>query len=157
MRKKIIREWKKVYESDLQYIAYELKDLADTPSVILLNGKMGSGKTTFAKSFIKDGDTFSPSYSVLSETRNVLHADLYRIEHREEIIHIELPLYLESKQYFLVEWGEKYLTTIYKETPEDYSYYNLEITINKSIDTNKSKPDQNSSRNFILSEISEID
>jgi tRNA threonylcarbamoyladenosine biosynthesis protein TsaE len=157
MRKKIIREWKKVYESDLQYFAYELKDLADTPSVILLDGKMGAGKTTFAKSFIKDGDTFSPSYSVLSETRNVLHADLYRIEDREEIIHIELPLYLESKQYFLVEWGEKYLHTLYKETPEDYSYYNLEITINETIDDNDSKPDQNSSRNFTLSEISEID
>jgi tRNA threonylcarbamoyladenosine biosynthesis protein TsaE len=156
MRKKIIREWKKVYESDLQYIAYELKDLADTPSVILLDGKMGSGKTTFAKSFIKDGETLSPSYSVLSETRSVLHADMYRIEDREEIIHIELPLYLESKQFFLVEWGEKYLNTIYKETPEDYSYYNLEITMNESQDQN-TKSDQNSSRNFVLSEISEID
>jgi tRNA threonylcarbamoyladenosine biosynthesis protein TsaE len=156
MRKKVIREWKKVYESDLQYIAYELKDLADTPSVILLDGKMGAGKTTFAKSFIKDGETFSPSYSVLSETRNVLHADFYRIENREEIIHIELPLYLESKQFFLVEWGEKHFHTIYKETPEDYSYYNLEISINDS-KPEDSNSDQNPSRNFVLSEVSEID
>ena len=27
MNKKLIREWKKVYKSDLSYIVYELKDL----------------------------------------------------------------------------------------------------------------------------------
>lgn len=157
MRKKVIREWKKVYESDLQYIAYELKDLTDKPSVILLEGAMGAGKTTFTKSFIREGDTFSPSYSVLSETPSVLHADLYRLEDKEEIIHIELPLYLESKQYFLVEWGEKYLRTLYRETPEDFSYYNLEITINDSTEQDGQNSDTGASRNFILSEISEID
>lgn len=157
MRKKVVREWKKVFESDLQYIAYELKDLADKPAVILLDGAMGAGKTTFAKSFIKDGDTLSPSYSVLSETPSILHADLYRVEDKEEIIHIELPLYLESKQYFLVEWGEKYLKTLYRETPEEYHYYNLSITMNDAKSFDGESIDQNISRNFVLSEISEID
>ena len=77
MDKKVIREWKKVFEADLGYIAYELKDMVDAPAVVVLNGPMGAGKTTFTKRFVSENDpranTMSPSYSVLSETPNILH------------------------------------------------------------------------------------
>lgn len=155
MRKKVLREWKKVFESDLGYISFELKDTISLPAVVILEGPMGSGKTTFAKSFIDDSETMSPSYGIISESTNTLHADFYRIEDREEIIHLELPLYLESKQFFLAEWGEKYIQTIEKETPENFTFYIMNLSVN---DASQSETDEKSSftRNFILSELSEI-
>lgn len=157
MKEKSLREWKKVFESDLGYIAYELKDMIDTPSVIILKGEMGAGKTTFVKKFVETHEqsagTMSPSYSVLSETPNILHGDFYRIEDKEEILHLELELYLEEKQFFLVEWGDKYIHTLYKETPEEYNFYRLNIHIN---DRDQSS-DKAQSRNFSLESLTEID
>lgn len=150
MIEKEIRSWKKVYESDLGYISYELKDIVQGPAVILLEGPLGSGKTTFSKIFIENGETFSPSYSILSETNSVLHADFYRIKTREEIIHLELPLYLEDKQYFLVEWGKQHFNSISKELPEDFLCFCLEVSI-----CEESQNSEESSRNFRLLEIFE--
>lgn len=155
MNKKVIREWKKVFESDLSYISFELKDTVETPAVVILEGEMGSGKTTFTKSFISESGTMSPSYSILSESSSVLHADFYRIEDREEIIHLELPLYLESKQFFLAEWGEKFIHTIEKETPEDFKFYLMNIVINESSQAESDELEA-PTRNFSLSELTEI-
>jgi tRNA threonylcarbamoyladenosine biosynthesis protein TsaE len=143
-----IRNWKKVFESDLAYIVYEMKDILKTPALILLEGPLGSGKTTFTKCFVDGGDTVSPSYSVVTETKDVVHADFYRIKDREEIIHLELPLYLENKNYFFAEWGKKHFESINKELTDDFSLYLLEISINDSKST-----DSIESRNFTLVEL----
>lgn len=150
MHKKEIRSWKKVFESDLTYIAYELKEIVTEPALIILEGPLGGGKTTFSKVFIDKEETISPTYSVLSDTTDVLHGDFYRIKGREEIIHLELPLYLEDKKYFLVEWGKEHFSSICKELPEDYSSYLLEVSINENSDENLQD-----SRNFVLFEIKE--
>lgn len=155
MKKKSLREWKKVFESDLGYISFELKDTISRPALIILEGPMGAGKTSFAKSFIDDGETMSPSYSVLSESKNTLHGDFYRIESDDEVIHLELPLYMESKQFFLAEWGMKYIKSIDKELPEDFNYYLLEISVNENIhDENSDKAVF--SRNFSLYGVSDL-
>lgn len=155
MKKKSLREWKKVLETDLGYISFELKDSINKPALIVLEGPMGSGKTTFAKSFISESETMSPSYSVLSESKNTLHGDFYRIEKKDEIVHLELPLYIETKQFFLAEWGLKHLNTINKELPEDFSCYLLEISVNENIhEDNTDKVVF--SRNFNLYEVSDI-
>lgn len=151
MIEKEIRTWKKVLESDLSYIAFELKESIETPALILLEGQLGAGKTTFAKTFIdnKDEETMSPTYSILYEVGDVLHADLYRIKDKEEIIQLELSLYLEDKKFFLAEWGKKFFHTLNREIPEDFHIYNLEISVNDG-DTLESK-----SRNFTLFELKE--
>jgi tRNA threonylcarbamoyladenosine biosynthesis protein TsaE len=98
------------------------------PAVIFLEGALGSGKTTFAKDFLgEQADTMSPTYSVIYEAGNNLHADFYRIENKEEIFQLELPLYLDNKEYCLIEWGKKFFTTINREIPENFSFYLLEI------------------------------
>ena len=151
MNKKLIREWKKVFKSDLSYIVYELKDLAKVPSMIILEGDLGAGKTTFTQTFIGEGETLSPTYSILSECKNFLHADLYRIEKNEEILQLELPGYLEEKQYFFVEWGMKFARRLNRELPENYSSYLIEITVNEG----SSDSTDSFSRNFSLFSLTE--
>lgn len=146
MNKKLIREWKKVYKSDLSYIVYELKDLAKTPAMIILEGDLGAGKTTFTQTFIGEAEVMSPTYSILSECKNFLHADLYRIEKNEEILQLEIPVYLEDKQYFFVEWGMKFARRLVRELPESFTPYLLEI----SIQTGLSESPEGPSRNFFL-------
>lgn len=151
MNKKLIREWKKVYKSDLSYIVYELKDLAKVPAMIVLEGDLGAGKTTFTQAFIGENETLSPTYSILSEAKNFLHADLYRIEKNEEILQLEIPVYLEDKQYFFVEWGMKFARRLFRELPENYSSYLLEININEGTGDAVDGP----SRNFFLYSIAD--
>lgn len=148
MKKKLLREWKKVYEEDLGYIIFELKESLQTPALVILTGPLGAGKTTFCKSFVSDGETLSPTYSVLSETDSILHADFYRIREVEEIYHLELELYLENKSYFFAEWGEKYINTLSKLLPEGFSTYSMEIEVNENTDKGKAP-----TRNFYLNEI----
>lgn len=145
LREKEIRSWKKVYESDLSYIVYELKEILETPSLVILEGALGAGKTTFTKCFSGSEETVSPSYSLVSEVKDIVHADFYRIESREEVIHLELPLYLEGKNYFFAEWGKKHLESINKELPEEFSLYLLCIDINKNDEKSTEQ-----SRNFTL-------
>lgn len=145
MIKKPVREWKKVYQSDLSYIVYEMRDLVKVPGMIILEGPLGAGKTTFVQNFVGEGEILSPTYSILAEARNILHADLYRLEKQEEIIQLELSLYLEDKQYFFVEWGMKFARRLFRELPENFSSYLLEIKINESSDT-----PEGPSRNFSL-------
>ncbi len=154
MRQKLIREWKKVFESDLAHVAYELKDIIDAPAMIILEGAMGAGKTTFVKSFIDDGETISPSYALLSETNSILHADLYRLKNYEELLQLELELYLPDKMYFLVEWGKDYYSELARELPNNYQSYLLSIDVNdQSQAENESK--RTFGRNFSLYELDE--
>lgn len=150
MNKKAVREWKKVYQSDLSYIVYEMRDLVKVPAMIVLEGPLGAGKTTFVQNFVGEGEVLSPTYSILSEAKNILHADLYRLEKQEEIIQLELSLYLEDKQYFFVEWGMKFARRIFRELPENFNSYVLEIEINESGDS-----PEGPSRNFTLSTLHE--
>lgn len=146
MNKKLIREWKKVYRSDLSYIVYELKDLAKVPAMIILEGDLGAGKTTFTQAFVGEGELLSPTYSILSEAKTALHADLYRVEKNEDILQLELPIYLENKQYFFVEWGMKFVRRLLRELPENFTPYLLQISINEGVNDSAEGP----SRNFSL-------
>lgn len=138
----VVRTWKKVLESDLANIAIEMKEVIEPPSVIILDGPVGAGKTTFTKIFLDRKGTASPTYSIINEVDNLLHADLYRIEKKEELIHLEIPMYLEEKDYFLIEWGMPYLTQLQRIIGDEFKYYQLKIEIN-----------ENNSRNFLLKKL----
>jgi tRNA threonylcarbamoyladenosine biosynthesis protein TsaE len=149
MNKKLVREWKKVYKSDLPYIVYELKDLIKAPAMIILEGELGAGKTTFTQVFMGEKEMLSPTYSILSECKSFLHADFYRLEKNEEILQLELASYLEDKQYFFVEWGMKFANRVMRELPENFSPYVLEITIQPGTHEGAEGP----SRNFFFSSL----
>ncbi len=144
MNKKLVREWKKVYRSDLPYIVYELKDLAKAPAMIILEGELGAGKTTFTQFFVGDNEILSPTYSILSENKNIVHADFYRLEKNEEVLQLEIPQYLEDKQFFFIEWGFKFVRRVIRELPENWTPYLLEIQVNPKT----SESEEEATRNF---------
>lgn len=150
MNKKPVREWKKVYRSDLSYIVYEMKDLLKVPAMVIIEGPLGAGKTTFVQSFAGEQEVLSPTYSILSETKNILHADFYRIEKNEEIIQLELSVYLEDKQYFFVEWGMKFARRLVRELPENFTPYLLEVVVNDGVEGPEGQ-----SRHYYLSSLHE--
>lgn len=125
----LVRAWKKVLESDLPNIVTELKEVVQPPCVIILDGPVGAGKTTFTRAFLEKGSAASPTYSIINEVDNIVHADLYRIEKKDELIHLEIPIYLEEKDYFLVEWGMPYLHELQRIVGDDFKFYQLKIEI----------------------------
>jgi tRNA threonylcarbamoyladenosine biosynthesis protein TsaE len=85
----VIRAWKKVLESDLPNIVTELKEVVQPPCVIILDGPVGAGKTTFTRIFLEKDSAPSPTYSIINEVDNIVHADLFRIEKKDELIHLD--------------------------------------------------------------------
>lgn len=155
---KLLREWKKVFESDLDSIITEMKDSLESPAVIILTGEMGMGKTCFTKSFVaseQEGEPQiqSPTYSIINESGNIVHADFYRLNSPEELIHLEIPLYLEDKEFFLIEWGKSYLNEIQKFVDEDFFYFELIITSNPGKEDSET---DTGSRNYSLYKITDI-
>ena len=129
MNKKLICDWPSIFEKDLSLLAIKIKEIVSTPALILLDGTLGSGKTTFAKAFCH-GETESPTYSILTESEDVLHGDFYRLKESSEITQLELELYLEDKNYFLLEWGKEHFDFIEKELPTAFVSFLLSIAIN---------------------------
>lgn len=82
------------------------------PPIILLEGDLGAGKTTFTRFFAESlGITepvTSPTFSIVKEYHDpvsFVHMDLYRIDDEEELINIGFEEYLDA-DYVLIEWPE---------------------------------------------------
>ncbi|MFN8369635.1 MAG: tRNA (adenosine(37)-N6)-threonylcarbamoyltransferase complex ATPase subunit type 1 TsaE [Bacteriovoracaceae bacterium] len=137
MSKKILKSWKKVFKNDLNYVVGELKTLVTPPAVLILTGEMGAGKTTFVQYFAGSNLKLnSPTFSILNETKTLLHGDFYRLEKPTDLPQLELEIYLEDKEYFLVEWGRAYIKQLKAIVPEEFLFYELEIEVEEgSTDT----------------------
>lgn len=86
--------------------------------VVLLNGDLGAGKTTFtqylAKSMGIKQMVTSPTFTLIQEYQGkqfkLIHCDMYRIEEESEVIEMGLEDILYSgnkKQIIIIEWPEK--------------------------------------------------
>lgn len=149
-----VRSWKKVYEQDLDGICVELKDLLGVPSVVILSGDLGVGKTTFVRHFGKiiNGPSFavsSPSYSLINEMGKLVHADFYRLKDSEELVHLEIPLYLEDKEFILIEWGKPYIKNLRQFIGNEFRIYELELSLNPATEHFPIP-----SRNYVLNDLS---
>ena len=104
--------------------------------VILLNGEIGAGKTTFTKFLLQNlGVTSivsSPTFTLLNEYNGVFpvyHFDMYRISSPEELYELGFEDYLNSKSspyvktgLTIVEWGEN----VKEILPKDAIVINIE-------------------------------
>jgi len=86
------------------------------PCLVVLEGDLGSGKTTLVKGIVsgmgvaRQEEVTSPSFTLVHEygtDRKVYHADLYRIEGAREVATLGLEDLLEQEATVIVEWGEK--------------------------------------------------
>jgi len=119
----------------------------ESGKIFAILGLNGAGKTTFVRAFLEEKEVQSPTYSLVLEYDNILHADLYRLEKKEDLIHLELPMYIEDKDYFLVEWGTKYESNLIRMVGDEWKAYQLKIEINQ-ITSNGLQ-----SRNYFLNKI----
>ena len=88
----------------------------EAPCLVLLEGDLGSGKTTLAKGLIaglglaREDEVTSPSYTLVHEygqERKVYHVDLYRIENPQELASLGLDELFGQLAIVIIEWGEK--------------------------------------------------
>jgi len=82
--------------------------------VVILEGSLGGGKTTFAKGILKGlgfkkkviSPSFTLMHSYVNKNLEVYHIDLYRLK-RKEVKDLYIEELYSKKSIFLIEWGDK--------------------------------------------------
>ncbi len=96
-------------------LAYSIGESINEPTVLLLQGDLGVGKTVFAKGIaagleIDPADVNSPTFTIINRhdgRMRLYHLDLYRIE-GEEIRELGLEEILtEPGAVVVIEWAER--------------------------------------------------
>ena len=116
---------------DIELVAKRVLDSLSS-KIILLNGNMGVGKTTFVKAFVKvlasEDDVSSPTFSIVNEYEGgnglVYHFDFYRLKTVQEAYDIGYEDYFYSDSVCLIEWPSK----VEELLPETYIKVEINIT-----------------------------
>ncbi len=96
-------------------IARKIASLLQPYDVILLKGDLGTGKSTFARAFIKtfcgeEREVPSPTFTLVqtyeAPTFTLWHFDLYRLQHPEEVYELGIEE-AYSNGVSLIEWPER--------------------------------------------------
>ncbi|HUZ10607.1 MAG TPA: tRNA (adenosine(37)-N6)-threonylcarbamoyltransferase complex ATPase subunit type 1 TsaE [Acidimicrobiales bacterium] len=98
-------------------LAASLAPVCRVGDVVLLVGGLGAGKTTFAQGFARGlgvaGPVTSPTFTLVRQypcalggIRQLLHADVYRLESTAEVADLGLAELVEDDGVALVEWGD---------------------------------------------------
>jgi tRNA threonylcarbamoyladenosine biosynthesis protein TsaE len=105
---------------DMLAFGNKLAKLSGSNAIIFLQGPLGSGKTTFVRGFLQrmgyTGAVKSPTYTLVESyelpTGKVLHWDLYRLSHIEELELIGLRDYLHQPAWWLIEWPDRFIKVL---------------------------------------------
>lgn len=120
--------------ADIESVANKVRGL-NLQKVVLFNGAMGAGKTTFIKAFAKSlgvkDTTGSPTFSLVNEykttdNQTIYHFDVYRLKSEVEAYDMGMEEYLYSGHYCFIEWAEKIPSLI----PDEFSAITLTILAN---------------------------
>lgn len=82
--------------------------------VLLLNGTLGAGKTTFTKGFAKalgvKKTVVSPTFTIIKEyegtSLTLYHIDMYRIEDEDELYELGIEELYRSDSVTVIEWNK---------------------------------------------------
>jgi len=94
-------------------LAGAIAGLARGGDVVLLAGELGAGKTCFTQGFGKalgiDEPITSPTFTLLRPydgRLRLLHADVYRLEHLQEILDLGIAELVDDDAVAVIEWGD---------------------------------------------------
>ncbi len=98
---------------DTRELAAALAGVVQPGDVLLLAGELGSGKTVFAQGFGRglgvEEQVTSPTFILMRSYEGrikLVHADVYRLDHLQEVVDLALPELLDEGAVALVEWGD---------------------------------------------------
>ena len=107
-----------------------LSSFAFPGEVILLEGDLGAGKTTFAGGFAKglgiEGEVISPTFNIMKCYFNgrlsMFHIDAYRLENQN--IELGLEEFIEGDGVSLIEWPV-FIESLIPDDPLHITIHNL--------------------------------
>jgi tRNA threonylcarbamoyladenosine biosynthesis protein TsaE len=100
---------------DMKRIGAVLARLLRPGDTVLLGGELGAGKTTLTQGLAAElgvvEPVTSPTFVLVHSYKtaagwDLLHADVWRLEHLHEVIDLALPELLEDGAAAVIEWGE---------------------------------------------------
>ena len=104
------------FHDKLSDIADKLLVYANNRRIFLLEGAMGSGKTTLVKALCHAlgvvNTVNSPTFALINEyittnDEHIYHFDCYRIHNIREAIMLDFESYFDSGHYCFIEWPSK--------------------------------------------------
>lgn len=115
--------------TELAQLAEKIGEALNLPTLILLKGELGTGKTAFTKKLlsqfgIAENKVKSPTFSLINlyqaEKYSFAHLDLYRLDRHDPFILEEIKeLSADKAKVILIEWPEKMdlsdLTNLFKQ------------------------------------------
>ena len=113
-------------------VGRRLADILKPPQLLLLQGDLGSGKTTLVKGIAQALDAAdpdevtSPTFTLIHEyegtqhgkTVKLFHLDVYRLEGERQLETLGLDDLLTPDALVFVEWGEKFKSLKKRATGE---------------------------------------
>jgi len=116
--------------NELKYFTQDILNKLGAGGIVLLQGDLASGKTTFVKQFVKTlglkAEVSSPTFSIMNEYANrVCHYDIYQ-NGLDGFLQQGLLEKLEEEKYHLIEWADDGLENILKQY--GFSYIKIIIT-----------------------------
>ena len=102
-------------ETELSHIANDIAQVLIPGDIVLFEGELGVGKTTFVSSLASSlGITepiSSPTFTIVnhySGDKNMCHIDLYRLTSEEDLWNLDINHYLDQQSSIVcIEWAEK--------------------------------------------------
>jgi tRNA threonylcarbamoyladenosine biosynthesis protein TsaE len=110
-----------VYSAEaLEDFAENLAQSLEPGRVLILDGVMGAGKTTFTKGLARGlgfmGEVTSPTYTYIHEYPTPLgtlaHIDAYRLEPKSKLWQMGLDELLERSRLTVIEWGLEFVAEL---------------------------------------------
>ena len=133
MKKEILKEEENISIDNIETIASFFKSILKNGDIVIMEGNLGFGKTTFVRILSRllesEDIVSSPSFTLINEYDIMLdgkesilrHVDLYRLDSKEELDDIGFKDKIKENGITIIEWGNKFID--YFETP----YYLFEI------------------------------
>lgn len=120
--------------------AREFAQNLEAGDIILLEGELGSGKTTFVKGVceyfgINESEVRSPTFTLMNtyttlehqdQAEQLVHIDTYRMDDPQELTEIGVEEYLKDENSIvLVEWPDKIMELVKNRDTKKISFENL--------------------------------